>query len=66
MLAKLHNNGVLPAAEFTKGYQMTELGAVFAGIIIGILLMAIVCTVVFAYTRIMNKLGSSLEPVGKN
>lgn len=35
---------------------MTELGAVFAGIIIGVVLMVIVCAVLFAYTKIMNKI----------
>lgn len=35
---------------------MTELGAVFAGIIIGVILMVIVCAVLFAYTKIMNKI----------
>ena len=35
---------------------MTELGAVFAGIIIGVILMVMICAVLFAYAKIMNKM----------
>ena len=40
---------------------MTELGAVFAGIIIGVILMVIICAVLFAYAKIMNKMKYFIE-----
>ena len=40
---------------------MTELGAVFAGIIIGVILMVMICAVLFAYAKIMNKMKYFIE-----
>ena len=40
---------------------MTELGAVFAGIIIGVILMVMICAVLFAYAQIMNKMKHFIE-----
>lgn len=40
---------------------MTEISAVFAGIVIGVILMVLVCAVLFAYTKATNKMKFFIE-----
>ncbi|MBQ2359121.1 MAG: hypothetical protein II395_10315 [Ruminococcus sp.] len=40
---------------------MTELGAVFIGIIIGVILMLGICVMLYVYAKILNKIRSFKE-----